>query len=61
MVILGIPKNIEEYIMLDEYTGFQLHQKGITPAYRDEDCLYFKKNNKLYKALDKLGLNIEDE
>lgn len=56
MIILGTPRNIEEYFMADGDLAFQLHQKGFIPKYEDDGCLYFKLNNKLKKYLEKIGV-----
>lgn len=56
MIILGTPRDIEEYFMADGDLAFQLHQKGFIPKYEDDGCLYFKLNNKLKKYLEKIGV-----
>lgn len=56
MIILGTPRDIEEYFMADGDLAFQLHQKGFIPKYKDDGCLYFKLNNKLKKYLEKIGV-----
>lgn len=56
MVIIGSPKNPEEYYIADEEVAFALHQKGFMPIYKDFDAIYFKKNKKLSKALKDLGI-----
>lgn len=58
MIILGVPKNIEEYYIADGEIAFVLHQAGFIPRYKDNDALFFKKNNKLLKFLAKHGLEI---
>lgn len=59
MVIIGSPRDIENYYLADEDTAFTLHQKGFHPSYRDGDAVYFWINKKLKKALKELGLEIE--
>ena len=39
---------------------FRLHQAGHQPAWKDYDCVFFKKSNKLIKLLKKLDIDIED-
>lgn len=56
MIILGTPRDIEEYFMADGDLAFQLHQKGFIPKYEDDGCLFFKLNNKLKKYLEKIGV-----
>ena len=40
---------------------FKLHQANCMPTYRDEDCVYFKKNAKLKKVLAKLNIELNLE
>ena len=54
MVRIGVPSNIDAYIMVDDELGFILHQKGFAPEWRDGDCLYFKKTNRIVKILKKI-------
>lgn len=56
MVILGVPYDLQNYYMADDDVGFVLQQEGFCPKYKDNDALYFKKNTKLIKALEKLGI-----
>lgn len=56
MIILGVPDNINDYIMVDNPQSFILQQKGFHPLYRDGKVFYFKKNSKLQIALDEINL-----
>ena len=58
MVILGVPKEPENYLIADSQLAFILQQKGAHPAYRDGIVLYFKRSSKLEKILDRLGLEL---
>ena len=58
MVRLGCPSDISKYYMADGDLAFVLQQNGCHPEWRDGSCLYFKINNKLKKALDKLGMEL---
>lgn len=58
MIVLGVPKNIEEYYIADGEIAFMLYQAGFIPRYKDNDALFFKKNNKLLKFLANCGLEI---
>lgn len=58
MVIIGSPKNPNDYYLADEEIAFSLHQKGFVPIYKDFDAVYFKKNKKLLKALKELEIEI---
>lgn len=55
MVVLGTPRvnELEQYYMADGNLAFKLHQAGFIPKYKDDDCLYFKRNAKLTKWLIK--------
>lgn len=56
MLIRDVPENLENYYMADGKLAFTLHQAGAKPLYMDGDVVYFKKNNKLFKILRKLGV-----
>lgn len=54
MVRIGTPDDIDNFICIDEgWLIFELHKAGFQPAWKDEDCLYFKKTRKLEKFLNK--------
>lgn len=56
MVRLGSPDNIEDFFMTDDSELiFNLHQAGFPPMWKDEECIYIKKSNKLMKYLKKIG------
>lgn len=60
MVRLGAPDNIEAFFYTDDPDLiFRLHQAGFIPMWRDEDCVYFRKTNKLIKLLKKLEIDID--
>lgn len=56
MVILGVPYNPEDYFMADDQLAFVLQQKGFQPKYFDNGASFFKKNNKLAKVMQELGI-----
>lgn len=58
MIRYGTPENEEEYFFADGDLAIELHQAGAIPAWKDEYGLYFKKNKKLIKALEKLGIDL---
>lgn len=61
MMIMGMPDDTNNFYCVDEgWLIFELHQAGAIPMYRDGDCVYFKKNNKLKKALKKLNIEIDE-
>lgn len=60
MVRLGTPDNPQDFFMTDDNEViFRLHQAGHQPVWKDESCLFFKKNRKLIKLLKKLDIDIE--
>ena len=56
MIILGIPKNIEDYFIADDALAWELDQAGFLAKYLDDDAHYYKKNTKLLKWLKKNGI-----
>lgn len=61
MVRIGTPENPQDFFMTDDNELiFRLHQAGHQPAWKDYDCVFFKKSNKLIKLLKKLDIDIED-
>lgn len=62
IIRVGTPSRLDEYYIVDDdWIILQLHQRGCLPAWKDEECLYFKKNKKLKKALSKIGIEIDIE
>lgn len=60
MVRIGTPENPQDFFMTDDNELiFRLHQAGHQPAWKDYDCVFFKKSNKLIKLLKKLDIDIE--
>ena len=60
MVRLGTPDNIQDFFMTDDNEViFRLHQAGHQPVWKDYDCVFFKKSNKLIKLLKKLDIEID--
>lgn len=61
MVRIGSPEDVTAFFMTDDsQVIFKLHQSGFQPMWKDEDCVYFKKSNKLIKLLKKLDIDIEE-
>lgn len=57
MIRLGTPAQIEKYFVCDDSELiFKLHQAGFIPEWKDEDCVFIKKTNKLNKYLKKIGI-----
>lgn len=60
MVRIGTPENPQDFFMTDDNELiFRLHQAGHQPAWKDYDCVFFKKSSKLIKLLKKLDIDIE--
>lgn len=56
MIIIGTPKDINNYFMADGELAFMLEQAGFLPKYLDDGYVkYFKMNNKLKKFLESKG------
>ena len=61
MVILSAPDDVSSFYCVDEgWLITALHQAGAIPMYKDGPAVYFKKNNKLKKALKKLDIEIDE-
>ena len=59
MVIRDTPADFAKYYMADEDVAFALHQAGVKLDYIDNGAVYFKKTNKWFKVLKRLGINPE--
>ena len=56
MIKLGTPSDSNKFFMTDDSELiFRLHQAGFFPSWKDEECIYIKKSNKLMKYLKKIG------
>lgn len=61
MILLGCPDDVSSFYCVDEgWLITALHQAGAIPMYKDGPAVYFKKNNKLKKALKKLNIDIDE-
>lgn len=61
MLILGMPEDTKNFYCVDEgWLITALHQAGAIPMYKDDTAVYFRKNNKLKKALKKLNIDIDE-
>ena len=61
MLILKAPDDIDKfYCVYEGWLITALHQAGAVPMYKDGPAVYFKKNNKLKKALKKLNIEIDE-
>ena len=56
MIILGIPKNPEDYFIADSALAWELDKAGFSAKYLDDDAHYYKRNAKLLKWLSKNNL-----
>lgn len=59
-MILGIPKNLYNYVCVDSETAEKLHRAGYMPIYRDpkEDRVYFAKCDEISELLEYLSDDI---
>lgn len=56
MIIIGTPRDINNYFMADGELAFMLEQAGFLAKYLDDGYVkYFKLNNKLKKFLESKG------
>ena len=51
MIIRETPKDIENYIKVDNAKARFLQGKGFNPLYMDFEFIYFKNNKEIEKAL----------
>lgn len=59
MIKLGTPENPQDFFMTDDSELiFRIHQAGFIPLWKDDECIFFKKSNKLIKLLKKLDIDI---
>lgn len=60
MIKLGTPENPQDFFMTDDSELiFRIHQAGFIPLWKDDECIFFKKSNKLIKLLKKLDVDID--
>lgn len=60
MIRLGTPSDLSSFYVVDEgWLISELHKSGLVPMWKDEECVYFKKTNKLIKTLKKLDIDID--
>ena len=59
-MILGIPKNLDNYICVDSNMAEKLHRAGYMPIYRDpmKDRVYFTKCDEISELLEYLSEDI---
>ena len=58
MIIRQIPKNIQEYIIVDSETSTVLHSNGFIPKYMSTcgDCIFYKKDTKILEFMQENNL-----
>lgn len=61
MIMLGKPKNPNNYICVNSVVAKELHKMGFTPCYRElgADRIYFVKTDELCKKLQEGDMPIE--
>lgn len=53
MLIRGNPKNIDDYIIVDNETSKLLQRNGFMPKYFDGEVFYYKKNNDIEEFMER--------
>ena len=58
MIIRKIPKNPNDYVIVNSETSIVLHQNGFIPKYMSlsGDCIFYKKDNKLIEFMQQNNL-----
>lgn len=59
MVMLGKPKNKDNYICVDSEDSIVLHKLGYFPVYRFIGEIYFTKTDTILKVVEKCNLKIK--
>lgn len=59
-MILGIPKNIENYICVKSIDAEKLHKVGYFPLYREinKDRIYFLKTEEICETIKAIGCDV---
>ena len=59
MIIRQIPKNPNDYIVVNSITSTILHKNGFIPKYMsvNGDCIFFKKDENILEFMQKNNLN----
>ena len=53
MIIRQQPTDVENYLVVDKFTSYNLTSNGFQPLYMWKDNYYYKKNEKLLNFLRK--------
>ena len=58
MIIRSIPKNPNDYVIVNSDTSIILHKNGFVPKYMSlsGDCIFYKKDNKLIEFMKQNNL-----
>ncbi len=56
MLILGKPKDLSNYIVVNSKASYFLHSKGFFPKYRDGENFYYIKTSNIEEVLKKGGV-----
>lgn len=59
MIIRQIPKNPNDYVIVNSETSTILHKSGFIPKYMSVsgDCIFFKKDENILKFMQENNLN----
>lgn len=58
MIIRQIPKNLNDYIVVNSETSVILHKNGFIPQYMSVsgDCIFYKKNTEILEFMQSNNL-----
>ncbi|MGL5767093.1 MAG: hypothetical protein ACRCX8_15770 [Sarcina sp.] len=60
MLIRGVPKNLDNYIKVDDTQTLELHEKGFYPKYMKGEFVYFEKTHMLMEYLHSKGKEVKN-
>lgn len=55
-MILGKPKNTDNYIVVNSEMSKKLHKMGFIPLYRDNEDIYYLETEKIIKVVENWNL-----
>lgn len=55
MIIRGVPKNLDNYIVVNSTQSEYLHRHGFYPKYINGDKIYYKKTNVIESVVKEIN------
>lgn len=55
MIIRGVPKHLDNYIIVTSEQSEYLHANGFYPNYIEDDKIYYKKTDEIESVVKKLN------